>query len=276
MEFLCSGVSRHIIGAFMLCMWFDRPDTPHVMRAKLPIHRIGCQAGRFPRAVFEQVSRQLRVLKPRVIVRVVPYLVLLAVRLMTRWIYSYILLEPRAWKKRVSFALEWIVLICWNHIILSHLFSIQLLVIIVWGIHSISPSHHYIFIHRQTLGLSTQRVSDCPTGHESAHRIRPSSAPPPRWLESERSTWVNNNFLLVLWKSTNTAVWIRGHFAVDRFLSFLAHHTFVCLIAQHERSNPPGFSHSDQLHLRPTISRRFGDARFRHHSHIAVIFTTSS
>jgi hypothetical protein len=104
------GVSAYHWGFYAMHV-VDCPDTLHVMRAKLPIHRIGCQAGRFPRAVFDHVSRQLRVLKPRVIVRVVPYLVLLAVRLMTAWIYSYILLEPRAWKKRVSFALEWIVLI---------------------------------------------------------------------------------------------------------------------------------------------------------------------
>jgi hypothetical protein len=120
------------------------------------------------------------------------------VRLMTAWIYSYIWLEPRGRGRGVflsalqSIADYWIIL-------LSHIHSsIQLSAVVVLYIHSISLAS--LFIHRQTLGLSTKtRVSDGATSVcIGSDHLRPAT------LESERSTWVNNNFVFVL-KSTCSA-----------------------------------------------------------------------
>ena len=150
-------------------------------------------------AVFDHVSRQLRVLKPRVTVRVLPLYEGTGCEADDGVDLFLYLARAEGVEETCFFCLGMGSADLSNHSSTYFLYNFWLS---LFGASIRSPpSHHYIFIHRQTLGLSTQkRVSDCPTGHESAHRIRPSSAPPPRWLESERSTWVNNNFLLVLWE----------------------------------------------------------------------------
>lgn len=122
-----------------------------------------------------------------------------------------------------------------------------------------------------------QRRQDCWAVHESCASDQTISAPPPR-LGSERSTCVNNNFLFVLFSARNPPRTPLFGYVVPLLSTspFPPHHSFVRPSDRTARAlDPPGLSPSDHLHLRPTISRRFGDARFRHIVDIAVIATTS-
>lgn len=152
---------------------------------------------------------------------------------------------------------------------------------------SSSPSHHYLSIGKRsdTLNSTQKRVSDRPTHqrrqdccavHESAcigsDHLRPAAT-----LVGERAIDVGEQQLSVcakeIYKYRRLDTWSLH----CRPLSFRLSSSSVGLSDRTARACEP--SRPSQLHLRPTISRRFGDARFRHkpyrsHNHHVFLNTT--